>query len=83
MQPIESPVGHISLDFHPKDAPKMTNERMADIACDYMNRMGSETLPISPQSESSDFRMSHVSMSNAPNDEVCIDHGEPVSDDFK
>lgn len=42
---IENPVGHISLDFHPKDAPKMTNERMADIACDYMKRMGLENTP--------------------------------------
>ena len=31
----------------------------------------------------SDFRMSHVSMSNTPNDEVYIAHGEPVSGDFK
>ena len=37
----------------------------------------------SPQSESSDFRMSHVSLSNAPDDAVCIAHGEPVSGDFK
>lgn len=44
-KPIESPVGHISLDFHPKDAPKMTNERMADIACDYMKRMGLGNTP--------------------------------------
>lgn len=27
--------------------------------------------------------MSHVSLSNTPNDDVCIAHGEPVSGDFK
>lgn len=44
-KPIKDPVGHISLDFHPKDAPKMTNERMADIACDYMKQMGLGNTP--------------------------------------
>lgn len=44
---------------------------------------GKPTSTSSPQSESSDFRMSHVSLNNAPNDEVCIVHGEPVSGDFK
>lgn len=44
-KPIKDPVGHISLDFHPRDAHKMTNERMADIACDYMKRMGLENTP--------------------------------------
>lgn len=39
-KPIESPVGHISLDFHPDDAPTMTDERMADIAVEYMRQMG-------------------------------------------
>ena len=27
--------------------------------------------------------MSHVSLSDAPNDDVCIAHGEPVSGDFR
>ena len=44
---------------------------------------GKPTSTSSPQSGSSDFRMSHVSLSNAPNDDVCIAHGEPVSGDFK
>lgn len=39
-KPIESPVGHISLDFHPDDAPTMTDERMADVAVEYMKQMG-------------------------------------------
>ncbi|MCM1142823.1 MAG: relaxase/mobilization nuclease domain-containing protein, partial [Muribaculum sp.] len=39
-KPIESPVGHISLDFHPDDAPAMTDKRMAEIAFDYMKQMG-------------------------------------------
>lgn len=44
-KPIESPVGHISLDFHPDDAPTMTNERMAEIAIDYMRQMGLAKTP--------------------------------------
>lgn len=39
-KPIENPVGHISLDFHPDDAPTMTDERMADVAVEYMRQMG-------------------------------------------
>lgn len=39
-KPITNPVGHISLDFHPDDAPKMTDKLMSDIASEYMNRMG-------------------------------------------
>ena len=39
-KPIENPVGHISLDFHPDDAPAMTDERMAEIAVEYMRQMG-------------------------------------------
>lgn len=30
-----------------------------------------------------DFRMPHVLLSDAPNDDVCIAHVEPVSGDFK
>lgn len=44
-KPIEGPVGHISLDFHPDDAPTMTNERMAEIAIDYMGQMGLAKTP--------------------------------------
>jgi len=44
-KPIKDPVGHISLDFHPKDAPNITNERMTEIACDYMKRMGLDNTP--------------------------------------
>ena len=33
-------VGHISLSFSPEDAPKLTDERMTQIACEYMQRMG-------------------------------------------
>lgn len=44
-KPIESPVGHISLDFHPDDAPTMTDERMADIAIEYMKQMGLVNTP--------------------------------------
>ena len=39
-KPIKDPVGHISLDFHPGDAPKMTDELMTEVAQDYMRQMG-------------------------------------------
>ena len=42
---IKDPVGHISLDFHPKDKPKMTDEFMAEIAQDYMRQMGLTNTP--------------------------------------
>ena len=44
-KPIKDPVGHISLDFHPDDAPRMTDELMADIAQDYMAQMGLTDTP--------------------------------------
>lgn len=44
-KPIESPVGHISLDFHPDDAPTITDERMVDIAIEYMKQMGLDNTP--------------------------------------
>ena len=44
-KPIKDPVGHISLDFHPKDKPKMTDELMAEIAQDYMKQMGLTNTP--------------------------------------
>lgn len=33
-------VGHISLSFSPNDTPKLSNEFMAQIACEYLKRMG-------------------------------------------
>lgn len=44
-KPIKDPVGHISLDFHPEDAPKMTDDLMAEIAQDYMAQMGLTDTP--------------------------------------
>ena len=37
---IKNAVGHISLSFSPKDAPRMTDSLMLDIAQEYMQRMG-------------------------------------------
>ena len=54
-----------------------------DIPPAFLQQVVSSGKTVSPQSESSDFRMSHVSLSNTPNDDVCIAHGEPVSGDFK
>lgn len=48
-----------------------------------MQQVVSSGKTVSPQSESSDFRMSYVSLSNALDDAVFIAHGEPVSGDFK
>ena len=44
-KPIKDPVGHISLDFHPADAPRMTDELMAAVAQDYMEQMGLTDTP--------------------------------------
>lgn len=44
-KPIKDPVGHISLDFHPSDAPKMTDELMTEVAHDYMKQMGLANTP--------------------------------------
>ena len=44
-KPIKDPVGHISLDFHPSDAPKMTDELMTEVAQDYMKQMGLTNTP--------------------------------------
>lgn len=44
-KPITDPVGHISLDFHPGDTPKMTDELMAEVAQDYMKQMGLTNTP--------------------------------------
>lgn len=37
---IAKVVGHISIAFHPDDAPRLTNEFMSELACEYMHRMG-------------------------------------------
>ena len=37
---VSKPVGHISLDFSAQDRDKLSNEVMARIAHDYMDRMG-------------------------------------------
>ncbi len=37
---IKNAVGHISLSFSPKDAPRMTDALMTQIAKEYMQRMG-------------------------------------------
>lgn len=37
---ITKVVGHISLSFHPDDAPKLTDEMMIRLAGEYMQRMG-------------------------------------------
>ena len=37
---IKNTVGHISLSFSPKDAPRMTDALMTQIAKEYMQRMG-------------------------------------------
>ncbi len=44
-KPVKDPVGHISLDFHPDDAPKMTDELMAEVAQEYMRQMGLTNTP--------------------------------------
>lgn len=37
---IKNAVGHITLSFSSKDAPRMTDALMRDIAKEYMQRMG-------------------------------------------
>lgn len=37
---ISEPVGHISLSWHPNDAPKLSDAAMVKVAQDYMKRMG-------------------------------------------
>lgn len=44
-KPIKDPVGHISLDFHPQDAPRMTDDLMVEIAQEYMAQMGLTDTP--------------------------------------
>ncbi len=36
---VERVVGHISLSFHPDDAPRMSDQLMIDLAREYMRRM--------------------------------------------
>lgn len=44
-KPIKDPVGHISLDFHPGDTPKMTDELMTEVTQAYMKKMGLTNTP--------------------------------------
>lgn len=44
-KPVKEPVGHISLDFHPADSPRMTDDLMAEVAQDYMRQMGLVNTP--------------------------------------
>lgn len=44
-KPVKEPVGHISLDFHPADTPRMTDELMEEVAQDYMRQMGLVNTP--------------------------------------
>ena len=37
---LQQNVGHVSLSFSPEDAPKLTDERMTQIAREYMQKMG-------------------------------------------
>ncbi len=37
---VSKPVGHIALSFSKEDEPRLTNRIMADIALEYMERMG-------------------------------------------
>ena len=37
---LKNNVGHISLSFSPKDAPRMTDALMTQIAKEYMQKMG-------------------------------------------
>lgn len=37
---LKQNVGHISLSFSPEDTPKLTDERMTQIAREYMQKMG-------------------------------------------
>ncbi len=37
---VSKPVGHIALSFSKEDEPRLTNRVMADIALEYMERMG-------------------------------------------
>ena len=39
-EPVAKAAGHISLSFHPNDAPQMTDFRMVKIAREYMQCMG-------------------------------------------
>lgn len=40
LNPIAKPVAHISLDFSAQDKDKLTNQKMVEIAREYMNKMG-------------------------------------------
>ena len=42
VNPIAKPVAHISLDFSAQDKAKLTDEKMVEIASEYIKRMGYE-----------------------------------------
>lgn len=42
---IKEPCGHIALGFSPEDAPRMTDKFMAEIAREYMEKMGLTDTP--------------------------------------
>ena len=42
---IKDPCGHISLDFHTADKPKLTDEAMVKITEEYMEKMGIKDTP--------------------------------------
>lgn len=44
-KPVKEPVGHISLDFHPADSPRMTDDLMAEVAQDYIRQIGLVNTP--------------------------------------
>ena len=37
---VKNPVGHISISFKPEDRPRLTNEFMAQLVREYMDKMG-------------------------------------------
>ena len=37
---VSNPVGHISISFKPEDGPRLTNEFMAQLVQEYMDKMG-------------------------------------------
>lgn len=40
INPIAKPVAHISLDFSAQDREKLTNQKMVEIADEYLQKMG-------------------------------------------
>ena len=48
---LKNTVGHISLSFSPKDAPRMTDALMTQIAKEYMQKMGITDTGLQPGRE--------------------------------